>query len=48
MWTDILIFLSMSLALCAIGFVIWLRREARKDGADKEAARRSSGGKGEE
>jgi hypothetical protein len=33
MWTDILIFLPMLLALGAIGFVIWLRDENRKDDA---------------
>lgn len=48
MWTDILIFPPMILALGAVGFVIWLRRESRKDAADEAAqeALRAGGGGG--
>ncbi len=36
MWTDLLIFLPMLLALVAVALVIWLRRDGRKDQADDE------------
>lgn len=45
MWTDILIFLPMLLALAAVAALIWLRRHARKqdateqDDPDKKAQR---------
>ena len=36
MWTDLLIFLPMLLALVAVALVIWFRREGRKDQAGEE------------
>lgn len=43
MWTDILIFLPMLLALIAVGAVIWLRRQARKGDAAPQAEQRAGG-----